>query len=573
MWHAKVRGGYSRDTQEALDNARMMAAVMRTQGWSLKAIAAMLGNGAGESGLNPWRWESDDVPTYSEYQSWSSEEARSHGYGLFGFTPASKYIEGGKSYEGYAPNFSDRAGNASDGAAQTSYFSATVGSSWSHSNYSYYADDFAEIGVDINDFYYISFDEFKAGGSSIANLTGAFCLCYEKPADWAAASSYTTRVNNANYWYNKLGALVWTRNTLPVSSADEPHPYYNTRSSGRGVSSCIEGHFSDWYWSNYHLDVLQNCVGCAIGCFNETYVMNSTSATWRDWPYPIPGNGDRIVEGAQSIGLPTLSPSAQAPIGGLISWEPIHVAFIVGVEYGNADGSPSPNDVIITMESGYQDSATSPDTITSDVIGSENFDNYNVSPGDNWGWRRDRRRRGNNNLWGYGTRCKGFVINPAIGTKVIQLENIDHSDTFVPTGFAPEITSILSVSSTRITVTGTANSEDNSEVRLYIKWDSGNVSQSDYDTIVTTRGDFSVNVTKPRRAASVAILPVRTEDGTEGSIYIATGLIVAIPCINIYVNGSMKQSIPYVRTGNRWRETLPVLRTNNEWKEIWNVKE
>lgn len=137
----------------------------------------------------------------------------------------------------------------------------------------------------------------------------------------------------------------------------------------------------------------------------------------------------------------------------------------------------------------------------------------------------------------------------------------------------PKIKSVTSISSTTITVTGTANAENKPEVKLYIKWDSKNVSQSDYDTIVTTRGDFSVNVTKPRRAASVAILPVRTEDGTEGSIYIATGLIVAIPCINIYVNGSMKQSIPYVRTGNRWRETLPVLRTNNEWKEIWNVKE
>ena len=211
-WHAKATGGYDRDSQEALDNSTMMCLALMSTGWSIKAVAALLGNGAGESGLNPWRWESDYVPTVAEFQGWTYQQARFHGYGIFGFTPASSYInstnEQAFSQYGYAPNFSDRAGNASDGEAQTRYFISTVSQNWTHDRYSYYADNFSAIGVNISAFYYLTFDQFKTGidgnGNEIPieNLTGAFELCYEKPADWAAANSYAYRVSNAQYWYD-----------------------------------------------------------------------------------------------------------------------------------------------------------------------------------------------------------------------------------------------------------------------------------------------------------------------------------------------------------------------------------
>lgn len=200
MWSAKTTGGYDRTSAEAIGNAQEMSNTLHSAGWATSSVCAMLGNGAGESGLNPWRWESDDVPTYAQYQSWTPTEAASHGYGLFGFTPAGKYIEGGSGYAGYAPNFADRSGNPSDGNAQTLYFRGTAESSWSHGLYDYYKDDFANIGVNIDDFYNMTFTEFISGNSSIENLVGAFELCYEKPADWAAASSYHSRVDNAKYW-------------------------------------------------------------------------------------------------------------------------------------------------------------------------------------------------------------------------------------------------------------------------------------------------------------------------------------------------------------------------------------
>lgn len=213
-WYAKSTGGYNSGSTEALANANMLATALRSDGWCNKAIAALLGNGAGESGLNPWRWEADYVPSYSEFANWSATQAQSHGYGLFGFTPASSYINSTNATrysQWYAPNFRDRAGNATDGEAQTRYFMSTVSANWLHNLYYYYADNFANIGVDISDFYYLTFNQFKTGidgnGNEIpiAWLTGAFELCYEKPNDAAAANSYNYRVSNAEYWYSVLG--------------------------------------------------------------------------------------------------------------------------------------------------------------------------------------------------------------------------------------------------------------------------------------------------------------------------------------------------------------------------------
>lgn len=212
-WYAKRIGGYDRTSTEALANANMLANALRSDGWCTKAIAALLGNGAGESGLNPWRWESDYVPTYNEFANWSASQAQSHGYGLFGFTPASSYINSTNASQysqWYAPNFSDRPGNASDGEAQTRYFKSTVSSNWLHNLFYYYDDNFVAIGVDISTFYWLTFDQFKSGYDgngnemTLAELTGAFELCYEKPADWAAANSYNYRVSNAEYWYSVL---------------------------------------------------------------------------------------------------------------------------------------------------------------------------------------------------------------------------------------------------------------------------------------------------------------------------------------------------------------------------------
>lgn len=212
MWHCKRTGSYTTSSIEGQDNANEIASYLLGIGWVLSAICAFLGNGAGESGLNPWRWESDNVPTRSTFENWTPTEASTHGYGLLQFTPANKYINNSNQSAytalGYGPNFADRVGSLSDGTAQLAFFADTFASSWLHGLYNYYYDDFQNINVDINDFYYISDAQFILGqddqgrSTSIDNLVGAFELCYERPADWAAAQSYQNRVVNAwNWWY------------------------------------------------------------------------------------------------------------------------------------------------------------------------------------------------------------------------------------------------------------------------------------------------------------------------------------------------------------------------------------
>lgn len=208
QWHAKETGSYSPDSQEALDNVTLMSSILVEQGWSLEAIAAMLGSGAGESGLNPWRWESDIVPTVSQAYGWTPSELQSHGYGMWQFTPFKVYVDNAQSYPGYAPNFFDRAGYPTDGEAQTRFMSDHVPQDWSHGLYNYYKDDFDAIGVNIDEFYWMTYDEFKAGtGYTIAQLTGAYTLCYLRPADWAAAGSYNYRATQAQYWYEILQTI------------------------------------------------------------------------------------------------------------------------------------------------------------------------------------------------------------------------------------------------------------------------------------------------------------------------------------------------------------------------------
>lgn len=95
-WYAKPIGGYPLGSNEAKENALgiyfLLASQINPFKFSTVAVAAILGNMQHESGLNPWRWESDNVPSIAQYQSWSADEQQRHGYGLFQYTPALKYI-------------------------------------------------------------------------------------------------------------------------------------------------------------------------------------------------------------------------------------------------------------------------------------------------------------------------------------------------------------------------------------------------------------------------------------------------------------------------------------------------
>lgn len=111
-WYAKPSGGYSITSTEGTANVWEIYNQLKDS-WTVEAISGMIGNLSAESGLNPWRWQSDTVDLTSNTK----------GYGLPQFTPAYGYINDyGKGVEGYAPNLSTSTttsgANASDGKAQ-----------------------------------------------------------------------------------------------------------------------------------------------------------------------------------------------------------------------------------------------------------------------------------------------------------------------------------------------------------------------------------------------------------------------------------------------------------------------
>lgn len=82
-WKAKPSGGYTYDSEEGKENITEITNILRTTyNYTDEAITGVIVNCLSESGLNPWRWESDIYPP----------EAYARGCGLFGFTPYSRYL-------------------------------------------------------------------------------------------------------------------------------------------------------------------------------------------------------------------------------------------------------------------------------------------------------------------------------------------------------------------------------------------------------------------------------------------------------------------------------------------------
>ena len=181
-WHVKTTGGYSQGSTEANENALEICSILRGRGWSDNAIAGVLGNMQYESGLNPWRWESDDVLSITD--TYTIEHSTSHGYGLTQFTPAGKYIYSpyAQGYAEYAPNFSDHTGNATDGIAQTKF-----------------VDEHAD---------YIPTTQFPMSYASFKVYTGTPYECaniWWKNYERSASPTFpTARGDSANYYYNLI---------------------------------------------------------------------------------------------------------------------------------------------------------------------------------------------------------------------------------------------------------------------------------------------------------------------------------------------------------------------------------
>lgn len=181
-WHVQVTGGYAQGSTEANENALEICNILRGRGWSDNAISGVLGNMQYESGINPWRWESDDVLSITDTSTIAT--STSHGYGLTQFTPAGKYIYSSyaQGYAEYAPNFSDHTGNATDGIAQTIF-----------------VDEHAD---------YIPTTQFPMSYASFKVYTGTPYECaniWWKNYERSASPTFpTARGDSAAYYYNLI---------------------------------------------------------------------------------------------------------------------------------------------------------------------------------------------------------------------------------------------------------------------------------------------------------------------------------------------------------------------------------
>lgn len=155
-------------------NARYIFSYLVAKGWTVNAIAGILGNMQVESSLNPGRWQNDRV----------QGDATSHGYSLVQWTPYTKYTEWCSS-NGYSDP------SEMDTALARIIYEVENNIQW--------------IGV--GNFYGISFDEFTHSMMSPYDLGKAFILCYERPADQSAeAQDY--RGTLANTWYEYLTGIT-----------------------------------------------------------------------------------------------------------------------------------------------------------------------------------------------------------------------------------------------------------------------------------------------------------------------------------------------------------------------------
>ena len=188
-WQAKPSGAYALSSQEAKDNVNAYYNYFKTI-TTKNNIVGQLCNINSESGLNPWRWQSDSV-------------SLSGGYGLYQYTPASGYINL-TGIPGHSPNMSTSqisGGNVSDAEAQMYVFSNNTLGKWVSTCWRSYWDPVlhpllyarrTNILNTYGDGSSLSMQQFFTI-DNVEDACFAFMACFEGPAD----PNFNDRIANA----------------------------------------------------------------------------------------------------------------------------------------------------------------------------------------------------------------------------------------------------------------------------------------------------------------------------------------------------------------------------------------
>lgn len=195
-------------------NATYIYKALTAAGWTLNAIAGLLGNMQAESTINPGRWQSDNP---------NPSTTSGVGYSLCQWTPYTKYTNWCSS-NGYSDP------SEMDSAIARILYEVENNLQW--------------IGV--GDYYGMSFKEFTQSTKSVTYLSTGFLLCYERPAD-QSVSVQNARATLSKNWYNYLNSIsddIVTTNFTPRLTSDgiegddywyAKNPFYQ---SGYGLPNC-----------------------------------------------------------------------------------------------------------------------------------------------------------------------------------------------------------------------------------------------------------------------------------------------------------------------------------------------
>ena len=160
-----VSSNYLTDAQMRV-NAVYIYNFLSSKGWTVNAIAGMLGNMEAESTINPGRWEGNDIYNFSG------------GYGLVQWTPATNFIDWANS-KGYDAS-------SMDANIERILYEVESGLQWIAKSE-----------------YPLSFEEFTKSTESVDYLARAFLLDYERPKD-QSENVQIYRSTLAGVWYEYL---------------------------------------------------------------------------------------------------------------------------------------------------------------------------------------------------------------------------------------------------------------------------------------------------------------------------------------------------------------------------------
>lgn len=182
---------YNIPVEDMKPNARYIYQYLRNKGWSLNAIAGLLGNVQVESKMSPWSWQGTiegSIINDDESHSLNMEvlAGKSPGYGLVQWTPYTKYTDW----------------CAANNLDYWDIDSQLYRICWEIKNNEQWIANSAK-GYDI------TFSEFIKSTKDAYWLAGAWAFCYERPGSSTGTEAQQNnlkieRGNNAEYWYEYL---------------------------------------------------------------------------------------------------------------------------------------------------------------------------------------------------------------------------------------------------------------------------------------------------------------------------------------------------------------------------------